>query len=422
MGALAERLRDVVVPDPVAAVTRPGPWQRDAILAQVAVLADRLREEVLQREQRREPPVFAFEHVRQHGLGTLLIPQALGGPDGTLEDVTRLLVELAEGDSNVPHALRLHFNLTALWRVTPVTDFTRRQVDRVLEGKLFGGASTEAGTAKPGVVTTPLIHHGDHYRLNGRKFYATGTAYSDFASITVLNAAGETVTAVLPLDRQGLEVADDWDGMGQRLTASGSLIFHDVRVEEDEVLHASTIGFGLASRHTSAWRQLVLVATAAGIVRALLREITDYVRSKGRAALHSQAERAQDDPFVQHVVGEVAAASHTIDALVFDNARILERGAQALRADDPQAEAIILAGALATAKTQWIVSRLALQTAERAFEAGGASATSASLLLDRHWRNLRTIFSHNPLLQKVRVVGDYHLNGTTTVLESARVF
>jgi len=83
---------------------------------------------------------------------------------------------------------------------------------------------------------------------------------------------------------------------------------------------------------------------------------------------------------------------------------------------------LVLDGALATAKTQLAVSKIALQAAERLFEAGGASATSRKQNFDRHWRNLRTIFNHNPLLQKARVIGDYHLNGTTKHLEEGKVF
>ncbi|EGD06397.1 acyl-CoA dehydrogenase, partial [Burkholderia sp. TJI49] len=52
----------------------------------------------------------------------------------------------------------------------------------------------------------------------------------------------------------------------------------------------------------------------------------------------------------------------------------------------------------------------------------GASATSRAHNFDRHWRNLRTIFSHNPLLHKARVIGDYTLNGVTTHLTEGRVF
>jgi hypothetical protein len=31
--------------------------------------------------------------------------------------------------------------------------------------------------------------------------------------------------------------------------------------------------------------------------------------------------------------------------------------------------------------------------------------------LDRYWRNARTIASHNPLIYKARIVGDYAVNG-----------
>ena len=105
-----------------------------------------------------------------------------------------------------------------------------------------------------------------------------------------------------------------------------------------------------------------------------------------------------------------------------ENARALDRSADAIEAGDADAHALVLDSALATARTQLIVSKLALHAAERLFEVGGASATAREHNLDRHWRNLRTIFSHNPLLHKARVIGDYELNGVTTHLTEGRVF
>jgi hypothetical protein len=32
--------------------------------------------------------------------------------------------------------------------------------------------------------------------------------------------------------------------------------------------------------------------------------------------------------------------------------------------------------------------------------------------LDRHWRNARTVSSHNPVIYKARIVGDWAINGT----------
>ena len=403
----------------------PAPkWNTDAILASVAQQARDLEAGAVQREQQRILPLEAFAKIRESGLGALLIPTQWGGPGGTLVDATQAILTLAEGDSNVPHALRLHFNQTQQWRIRERTPdaFIRQQISRVLEGKLFGGASTEQGTAKPGQVTTQLSVDGDHWRLNGRKYYSTGTLYADFATISALDEHGQPATVVLPVAREGLEIRDDWDGFGQRLTASGSLILNNVQVHADELRRESSLQLGLVSRHTSAWRQLILVATAGGIVRALLRDIQGYVLSKGRAALHSPAEQAKDDPFIQHVIGDVAANSHAIDVLILETARTLENGAQAIERGDAQAEAIVLQGGIATAKTQLIVGKLALYAAQQAFEAGGASATSRSLSLDRHWRNLRTIFNHNPLGHKTRVLGDWHLNGNAQEFENGRVF
>lgn len=41
----------------------------------------------------------------------------------------------------------------------------------------------------------------------------------------------------------------------------------------------------------------------------------------------------------------------------------------------------------------------------------GASSTSAGKALDWHWRNARTVSTHNPFIDKARVVGDWAING-----------
>jgi len=45
------------------------------------------------------------------------------------------------------------------------------------------------------------------------------------------------------------------------------------------------------------------------------------------------------------------------------------------------------------------------------FDTGGASATARKLNLDRHWRNTRTLASHNPLVYKAYAAGNYAVNG-----------
>jgi alkylation response protein AidB-like acyl-CoA dehydrogenase len=66
---------------------------------------------------------------------------------------------------------------------------------------------------------------------------------------------------------------------------------------------------------------------------------------------------------------------------------------------------------VAVAQAQFVAASAAMRCAELAFEVGGASATLREHNLDRHWRNARTVASHNPRAYKAGVVGAYHLTG-----------
>ncbi|SAL40839.1 acyl-CoA dehydrogenase [Caballeronia peredens] len=392
----------------------------DAALAALPALAEAIGEDAAAREARRELPFEGFALFRRSGLGKLRLPVEWGGLGGSLEDVFHVIATLAAHESNVAHALRIHFDQTEALLLSPRTPFNELQIRRVADGAIFGGASTEAGTSRPGEITTQLRREGNHFRLTGRKYYSTGTAFSDYARLNVQDENGEPAIAIVPVKREGFSVIDDWDGMGQRMTASGSLEFDNLLVHADEV--TPRVQTTLSGRHGGALRQLHLVAVGAGIVRNVVADAKRYVLRHGRPVLHSPAPSAREDAFIQQIVGELTAHSHAIDALIADNARVLERSARAIRNGRADADALVLEGALATARTQLVVSKLALYAAERMFEAGGASATSRAHNFDRHWRNLRTIFSHNPLLHKSRVLGDYELNGVTTHLTEGRVF
>lgn len=389
-------------------------------LAALPALADEIGVDAAQREIRRELPFPAFEAFRRTGLGALRLPVERGGLGGSLEDAIHVITTLAAAESNVAHALRVHFDVVESMRLAPRTPFHDRQVSRIVEGALYGGASGEQGTARAGEIETVLRREGDHFRVTGKKYYTTGTAYADFVRTNLVNEQGTGVTAIIPVRSEGLMVLDDWDGMGQRMTASGSVVFEDVKVDPNEVVEK---GYpSLTGRHGGAYRQLHLVAVAAGIVRNIVADARSYVTAHGRPVLHSAAPSAREDAFIQQVVGELSALSHTIDVLVRENARALGRSSDAILHADPAADQLVLESALATARTQIVVGRLALQAGERLFDAGGASATSRKYNFDRHWRNLRTIFSHNPLSHKARVVGDYVLNDVKTHLVEGRTF
>jgi alkylation response protein AidB-like acyl-CoA dehydrogenase len=304
-------------------------------------------------------------------------------------------------------------------RIRPTAASTSNQ--EVLKGKLFGGAHMEIGTPRPNMLRTTLRKNGENYVLSGKKYYATGAAFSDYTSFSALNEAGEMTGALVPADRRGVNILDDWDGMGQRLTASGGIDLDNVEVFPHEVndRHRSN---HFVRRHNATRAQLHLVAVIGGIVRNVLSDAISYTRKHARPAKHSASDTAGGDHFVQQVVGEIAALSHAIDALIADTARILDIAAEGIAAGAADLDDRVMCSALANSKIQIIVGQLAISAANKLFDTGGGSATSRKYDFDRHWRNIRTILNHNPLLLKGRVVGDYHLNGVRTDFDEGRVF
>ena len=51
----------------------------------------------------------------------------------------------------------------------------------------------------------------------------------------VLDKDGREAGFIVPRDRTGVQLPDDFDGMGQRLTASGTTVFDNIEVRADEL-------------------------------------------------------------------------------------------------------------------------------------------------------------------------------------------
>ena len=137
-----------------------------------------------------------------------------------------------------------------------------------------------------------------------------------------------------------------------------------------------------------------------------------FVRARTRAYSHGSAATVQADPIVQEVVGELSALSFAADAALAQAVRVLARSGRALLADDDDAAERVADADVATARAQLVVLPAVLRAATELFEVGGASALDAGLALDRHWRNARTLASHNPARYKARAIGDHLVNGT----------
>ncbi|MGY4644323.1 hypothetical protein [Cellulomonas sp. URHB0016] len=250
---------------------------------------------------------------------------------------------------------------------------------------------------------------GDGWRLDGKKFYSTGSLFADWIHTTATVDAATSAEVLVPTNADGVRRIDDWDGFGQRLTGSGTTLFEDVRLDREDVRPYPNGAF--AGTTQMAVFQLVHLATLAGIGQAAVAEASVFVNQRGRNLANPAHRLPQHDPQVQQVVGRIRGKSFAATATTLAAADAVDAVHRAQRAGTVTGALYAEADATVFA-AQTPVIELVLELTAELFEVGGASAVTERFRLDRHWRNARTLASHNPAIYRQTIVGDHVLNGT----------
>lgn len=383
-----------------------GPTDRyEQLAAKFRPVFRRIAEATVAREVERILPFEQITWLKEARFGALRIPVEAGGFGATLEELFELLAELAAADSNLTQILRAHFGVVE--DVLASRDGARRTrwFERLSQGDFFGGAFTERG-AKAGTFATTVLPDGDGWVANGQKYYSTGSIFADWIELVATGPDGDIVVAAVPAQAEGLQQLDDWDGFGQKLTGSGTSTYHDVRLPADAVEKASG-----RFQYQAAFYQAVHLATLTGIARSAAVDVSKHLARRTRTFTHASSRVARQDVQLLQVVGQVHAAAYAAGAITQRVAQALQRAYRAAEsADEATLREINLAAEIEAAEGQVAIVPLVLNATSILFDALAASATSRKDSLDRHWRNARTISSHNPVVYKARVIGDFAVN------------
>jgi len=388
------------------AATRVPVLDSAAAIAEAARLAAEIAAGAADRDAHRVLPEAELDRLSVAGLLAITVPAAYGGADvpvATLVEVVRLL---SAADPNVGQVPQSHFAYVNHLRLRGSPGQQERLFAEVLGGKRFGNAQSESGTKHVREIRTTLSNVGDRrWRLDGRKFYATGALLADWIPVLAhLEADGPLHVAWVERHAPGVEVIDDWNGLGQRTTASGSVVLDGVVVEEDLITpYAATFD---GPQTYGAFAQVVHAAIDAGIARAAVTDAAAFVRSRSRPYPDAGVDRAADDPLVVHAFGELELRTRAAEALLAEAARAVDA------ANAHLSEESVGAASLATAAARAASAHAALEAGTRLFEVAGTRAAAADLGLDRHWRNARTHTLHDPAAWKVQHLGRWAVDRT----------
>jgi SfnB family sulfur acquisition oxidoreductase len=371
----------------------------------VAELVPELAAEAAARDSERRLPREQVDALSASGLLGITVPRAHGGADvctPTLAEVFRLL---ACADPNVAQIPQSHFVYVNLLRELGTEEQRVRFFSEILEGRRLGNAQAEMGRRHVLDIGTHLSLLGDgSFLLDGTKHYCTGALFADWIPVLARGDDDRLYAAFVHAEAAGVEVIDDWDGMGQRTTASGQVRLDGVAVPADQVLPYHRVFEGPQTFGATA--QLLHAAIDVGIARGALEEAAAFVRERSRPWWESGVQRAEEDPLVIQRFGELAIQVRAAEALLADAARQIDEARTDLSEQSAGAASIAVASAKAFA------DQVAVEAGSALFEVCGTRSALDRDNLNRHWRNARTHTLHDPVRWKIQHIGRYTLSGT----------
>jgi SfnB family sulfur acquisition oxidoreductase len=362
------------------------------------------------RDLDRRLPYDEVEALSAAGLLAITVPAEFGGADvpaSTLAEVFRLLGVADPNVAQIPHS---HFVYVQLLRAAAAPAQKAFFFDLLLRGTRIANAQSERGGKTARDIATTLTRTDDGYRLNGTKFYCTGSIFADW--ITVLAKLDDVEhVAFVPADSPGLTIHDDWEALGQRTTTSGTIDLVDVPVDKLWVVKREGALCGAAPYGSLA--QLLHTAIDVGIARAALEDAAGFVRDKSRPWFEAGVDRADEDPFVVHRFGELYVE------VVAAEATLAAAGAAVDHAFADGCDANLAEASLAVAAAKVLGERSSVSVGSALFEVAGTRSANVSDNLSRHWRNARTHTLHDPVRWKLQHLGRYALLGENPPRHSA---
>ena len=172
----------------------------------------------------------ALDILRAAGFANLLIPTAWGGAGAHWETAFLVLRILGRADASVAQVLGYHYLNQGC--------ITFYGGDEAAQEHWYRASAVAnhfwSDSFNPVSPDLSFVADGENYRLSGLKRFATGAAVTDVIIAGGVAEGGvhdgELVVFAIDANRAGVEHLDDWDNLGQRASASGSVRYTDVVV------------------------------------------------------------------------------------------------------------------------------------------------------------------------------------------------
>ncbi|WP_121666996.1 acyl-CoA dehydrogenase family protein [Mesonia aquimarina] len=189
--------------------------------------------------QKAEFPKSIISGLAEIGAFGPYIPQEYGGAGLDQISYGLIMQEIERGDSGVRSTASVQSSLVMypIWKYG--TEEQRKKfLPKLATGEWMGsfGLTEPDHGSNPSGMTTNFKDKGDHYLLNGAKMWISNSPFCDVAVVWAKNEEGRIHGLLVERGMEGFTTPETHNKWSLRASATGELIFQDVKVPKDNLL------------------------------------------------------------------------------------------------------------------------------------------------------------------------------------------
>jgi glutaryl-CoA dehydrogenase len=189
--------------------------------------------------QKAEFPKSIIKGLSEIGAFGPYIPEEYGGAGLDQISYGLIMQEIERGDSGVRSTASVQSSLVMFPIYAYGTEEQRKKfLPKLATGEFMGsfGLTEPDHGSNPSGMTTSYVDKGDHYLLNGAKMWISNSPFCDVAVVWAKNEEGRIHGLIVERGMEGFSTPETHNKWSLRASATGELIFQDVKVPKENLL------------------------------------------------------------------------------------------------------------------------------------------------------------------------------------------
>ena len=189
--------------------------------------------------QKAQFPMHLIKGLGEIGAFGPFIPEEYGGPELDYISYGLIMQELERGDSGIRSTASVQSSLVMfpIWKFGS-EEQKQKYLPRLATGEIMGcfGLTEPNHGSDPGSMETRFVDKGDYYLLNGAKMWISNAPFADIAIVWAKNEEGRIKGLIVERGMEGFSTPETHNKWSLRTSATGELIFDNVKVPKENLL------------------------------------------------------------------------------------------------------------------------------------------------------------------------------------------